>query len=80
MTCRELVEFLSDYLSNDLPVVEKAAFEEHLLACDACSRYLDGFAAMVDLTREAFDDPEAPVPSEVPDELVSAILSARRRA
>jgi anti-sigma factor RsiW len=80
MTCRELVEFLSDYLSHDLLGVERDAFEQHLRACAACARYLDGFAATVDLAREAFDDPEAPVPSEVPEELVSAILNARRRA
>jgi anti-sigma factor RsiW len=79
MTCRELVEFLSDYLSNDLSDVEKDAFEGHLRACDVCTRYLDGFAGMIDLARGAFDDPEAPVPSEVPEELVTAILSARRR-
>jgi anti-sigma factor RsiW len=79
MTCRELVEFLSDYLADDLPVVEKRAFEEHIRECAACARYLDGFSATVELTRRAFDDPEAPVPSEVPEELVSAILSARRR-
>lgn len=80
MTCRELVEFLSDYLSNDLSVVEKASFEEHVRECAACTRYLEGFAATVGLSREAFADPEAPVPGDVPEELVSAIVSARRRS
>jgi predicted anti-sigma-YlaC factor YlaD len=80
MTCRELVEFLSDYLANDLAGVEKDAFEEHLRDCDACTRYLEAFAATVELAREAFGDPDVPVPSDVPERLLSAILRARRQA
>ena len=79
MTCRELVEFLSDYLSSDLSGVEKEAFEDHIRDCVACARYLEGFAATVGLVREAFCDPEEPVPTEVPEELVEAILTARLR-
>jgi anti-sigma factor RsiW len=79
MTCREFVEFLSDYLSNDLSSVEREAFEEHIRGCGDCERYLEGFAATVGLAREAFDDPEVPAPADVPEELVDAILTARRR-
>jgi hypothetical protein len=32
----------------------------------------------VELGRHAFDDPDAPVPATVPEELVKAILAARR--
>jgi anti-sigma factor RsiW len=36
LTCREFAEFLSDYLSRELPAAECAAFEAHLVECPAC--------------------------------------------
>jgi anti-sigma factor RsiW len=80
MTCRELVELLSDYLSDDLPRPERSAFEDHVRECEPCARYVEGFAATVGLARDAFRDLDAGVRGEAPEELVGAILAARRRA
>ena len=30
MTCRELIEFLAEYVSGELPELERATFDEHL--------------------------------------------------
>lgn len=79
MTCRELVEFLSDYLSEELPPPVRGAFEEHIRECEDCERYLEGFAATVELAKGCFEDPDAPLPSEVPAEIVAAVLNARRQ-
>ena len=79
MNCREFVDFLSDYLEGQLPGAAKDEFESHLRDCEDCDRYLSGFASTIGLTREAFSNPDGPVPDDVPEELVQAVESARRR-
>ena len=78
MTCRELADFIADYLSGALPGDARAQFERHLGACTNCVGYLEGYRETVKLGRAAFDNPDAPVPDTVPEELVKAILAARR--
>ncbi len=41
LTCRELVELVTDYLEGSLPPTERARFESHLEGCTGCRRYLD---------------------------------------
>lgn len=79
MTCRELTEFLADWESGDLEPDVRRRFEEHLLHCAACVRYVRGYETAVRLGRRAFDDADASVPGDVPEELVQAILTARAR-
>jgi anti-sigma factor RsiW len=40
MTCRELVELVTDYLEDALPPAERERFEAHLADCEGCSNYL----------------------------------------
>jgi anti-sigma factor RsiW len=40
LTCRELVELVSDYLDGELPDRERARFESHIAACEACTAYV----------------------------------------
>ena len=51
LTCRELVELVTDYLEDALPPVERVRFEAHLAACEGCDRYVEQIRATVDLTR-----------------------------
>jgi anti-sigma factor RsiW len=78
VTCRELADFIADYLAGTLPAETRAQFERHMGVCTNCVSYLDGYKTTVELGRRAFDDPDAPVPATVPEELVKAILAARR--
>jgi anti-sigma factor RsiW len=41
MTCKELVEVITEYLEGTLPAVDGARFERHLAGCDGCQAYLD---------------------------------------
>jgi anti-sigma factor RsiW len=41
ITCRELVELVTDYLEDTLPAGRRTLFEEHLAMCDSCATYLD---------------------------------------
>jgi anti-sigma factor RsiW len=79
VTCREFADFMADYTSGDLSAAVRAAFDHHLSRCVNCRRYLTGYEATIKLGKAAFDDGDAAVPSGVPDELVKAILNARRR-
>ena len=78
MTCRELVDFIDAYRSDELSGRERALFEQHLSECEQCRRYLDSYEATIELARAALDDPDAPVPDQVPDSLVEAILRSWR--
>ena len=40
LSCRELVELVTDYLEGTLPEAERERFEEHLDRCDGCRTYL----------------------------------------
>lgn len=78
MTCREFVEFLEAYLSRDLGPAEQAEFERHLAACEACRRYLESYRKAVELGKRAFEPSADPVPPQVPESLVRAILKAKK--
>ena len=40
LTCRELVELVTDYLEGALSAAQRARFEEHLTKCTGCRNYL----------------------------------------
>lgn len=41
MTCKELVELVTDYFEDALPASERLRFEDHLAGCVPCTRYLE---------------------------------------
>ena len=79
MTCRELADFIADYISGELSAGTRAAFDDHLARCPNCRHYLSGYKATIALGRRAFEDDDAEVPADVPEDLVKAILAARKR-
>jgi anti-sigma factor RsiW len=78
LTCRELAAFVMDYLDGALPAAERAAFEAHLAECPECVVYLRSYRDTVRLakTHGVPDDARA---ADMPEDLVDAILAARRR-
>jgi anti-sigma factor RsiW len=79
ITCREFIEFLADYLAGELSPASQAEFDFHLSDCPDCASYLKSYEATIRLGKEAFADLEAPVPAEVPQELLQGILTARNQ-
>jgi anti-sigma factor RsiW len=59
LTCRELVELVTEYLEGTLPSPDRARFEAHLDRCSHCRRYLDQMRltirAMGSLSEETID-------------------------
>lgn len=41
ITCREMVELMSDYLDGALPAPVRVRFETHLAGCTGCANALD---------------------------------------
>jgi anti-sigma factor RsiW len=41
LTCKQLVELVTDYLEEALPAEDRIRFDEHLAACPFCQIYLD---------------------------------------
>jgi len=80
VTCRELADFIGDYLSGELRADSRAEFERHLRLCPNCRRYVAEYELTVKLGKRAFADEDAGVPADVPEDLVQAILAARRRS
>ncbi len=77
MTCRELAEFLPQYLSGELVTEQRKLFEDHLDECQDCGAYMKGYEEAVKLGKAAFAHLDEPIPAEVPEELVQAVLAAR---
>lgn len=75
MNCREIVDFLMDFVEGDLPAEQAAAFKEHLLDCPCCAKYMDCYRKAVELGRTACRECEP-----VPEDLIKAILNARGRS
>jgi anti-sigma factor RsiW len=76
MKCRDFTQFILEYQAGELTAETRLAFEQHLKKCRNCGHYLHGYEFTVLLEKAAFDEP---VPADVPEELVQAILDAQRR-
>ena len=79
VTCQQLEGFMVDYLEGTLPKGQRRKFDLHLRLCPDCWRYLEAYQRTISLSRAACRDPDAPVPADVPEELVKAILAAREK-
>jgi predicted anti-sigma-YlaC factor YlaD len=41
LTCRELVELVTDYLEGAMPPADRVVLEQHLVFCKGCETYLE---------------------------------------
>ena len=61
LTCRELVEVLTDYLEDVLDPAERAEIERHIVICRGCSNYVEQMRSTIELLGlVAADDAIAP--------------------
>jgi anti-sigma factor RsiW len=78
VTCKELIAFIADYLEGALPEAEREVFERHLDECPYCVDYLSSYRSTIELAAALGEDPSVSVP-ETPEELIRAILEARKK-
>lgn len=80
LTCRELLDLLYELVADELGPEARRDAEAHLDICEACRFYLQNYQITLDLLARVGETPEAPVPDEVPDALIEALLATRRGA
>lgn len=56
LTCRDLVELVSDYIDGHLSPADRARFDEHIDTCDGCTAYLDQMRQTIRLTGALRED------------------------
>jgi predicted anti-sigma-YlaC factor YlaD len=56
MTCKELVELVTEYLEGTLSTAEKRRFEEHLGNCPGCTAYLEQMRRTIRLVGRLTED------------------------
>lgn len=79
MTCRTVANFILDYLSGELHPEVHREFEQHLDLCPTCRHYIALYKATIELGRAVCEHENASAEEAgVPQELIDAILAARR--
>ena len=76
LSCREVVELVTDYLEIRLPAAGRRRFEEHLAGCDGCTTYVEQLRATVRLLGRVGDDA---LDATLRDRLVEAFRGSRAR-
>jgi len=78
ITCKEFEDFVLDYLDDELPALQRSRFERHIRFCRECKQYLQAYQRTVEVSRAVFPSPDEVVPHDVPEDLIKAILEARK--
>ncbi len=76
ITCRDLIDFIADYLDGALTEIQTEDFQRHLSVCPSCRAYLATYEATIRAERASMRDDVLP---EAPEELIRAILETGRR-
>ncbi|MCG3127096.1 MAG: hypothetical protein CHACPFDD_01954 [Phycisphaerae bacterium] len=80
LNCRDVIEFLDDYVGGVQPATVRHEFDAHLAECPACVDYLTTYRETIRLCRASCREDLPPASAEVERRLIEAIVSARRRA
>jgi anti-sigma factor RsiW len=75
VTCRELSDFLHDFVAGELAPEVLAEFDRHLAACHNCGIFLAQYRETVVLGRVVS---EGPLPA-IPEDLVKAVLETLKK-
>jgi anti-sigma factor RsiW len=57
LTCRQIVELLTDYLEGHLAPDKRTALEQHLVYCDWCRVYLEQMRQTIRAVGKAEEEP-----------------------
>ena len=72
ITCRQLIDFIVDYIEGALDDMSRKDFERHLAVCPSCRAYLASYRETMSLARIVISDEPL---QDVPEDLVQAILA-----
>ena len=63
LTCKEVVELVTDYQAGALDVVDRVTFEQHLFGCTWCMTYMKQVKRTIELTGQ-LKEPAPPPPAD----------------
>lgn len=72
-TCREITEFLADYIGGELTASVRADFESHIQGCPDCVTFIAQYRRTIEVSHAAYDDVQT---APMPNDLVHAILQS----
>jgi anti-sigma factor RsiW len=75
VTCREVVELVTDYLEGALPADETSLFEQHINFCDGCVWYVEQMRKTVATVGRVSEED---VPPETRERLLTAFREWKR--
>ena len=78
ITCREFEDFVLRYLDGELSTRQRSVFELHMRLCRECREYLAAYQRTIEVGREAFESADEALPDDAPEDLIKAILEARK--
>lgn len=77
LTCRELVELVTDYLEGALPSGERMRFEKHLGGCENCQTYLQQMEHTIHLSGQLTEES---IPEAAKQTLLETFRAWKKRA
>jgi anti-sigma factor RsiW len=78
ITCLEFENFIQNYLDDTLPSKQRKLFEWHMRICKECRDYLAAYNRAIELGQATLGNADEPVPQDVPEDLIQAILDASK--
>jgi anti-sigma factor RsiW len=75
ITCREVVELVTDYFEGTLPADEAELFEQHLNFCEGCAWYVEEMRATVTAVGRIREED---IPPETRERLLTAFRDWKR--
>jgi anti-sigma factor RsiW len=75
ITCRELVELVTEYLEGGLASPDRDRFEEHLAVCEPCVAYIEQIRLTIAASGAVSDEQLDP---EAREELLAAFRDWKR--
>lgn len=75
LSCKEICEFLCDYVDGSLNATSKSAFDAHVAACSHCKDYLTTYAETIRLSKRCCC-PKLQPPPPLPEDMIKAIVNA----
>ena len=77
LTCRELVELVTEYLEGSLLADDRLRFEQHLENCPYCQTYLEQMRQVISLLGQI---PESSIDPTAEDELLKCFGDWKQRS
>ena len=75
LTCREMVELVTEYLEGSMSARDRAIFEAHLSVCPGCTAYFEQMRQTISVLGKLTEET---IPAPARDELLNVFRNWKR--